>query len=78
MPCMTLAPIVDELAGEFAGKVKVGKLDVNQSPDIADQYKVQFIPTLVLFHNGQEVNRTGLPRGDAKAALSNWIQQSLK
>ena len=57
VPCRILAPVVDELAKEFAGKVKVGKIDLtdNNSPntELAIQYEVNAIPTVIVFKKGQ-------------------------
>lgn len=52
-PCKMLAPTIDEIAGEQAGKVAVYKLDIDQSPDIAQRYGVMSVPTLMVFENGQ-------------------------
>lgn len=52
-PCLALAPTIDELANEYAGKVKVGKLDIDAAPQIASQYRVGSIPTVIVFQNGQ-------------------------
>jgi thioredoxin 1 len=52
-PCKMLAPIVDELAEEKAGKLKVGKVNVDNNQDLAQQYNIRSIPTLLLFKNGQ-------------------------
>ena len=54
-PCRVIAPHVDAVAQEMAGKVKVFKLDVDTSPDIAGRYGVQSIPTLLIFKGGQRV-----------------------
>lgn len=56
-PCRAIAPIVDEIARELNDKLKVVKLDVDQNPEIAMQYGVQSIPTLLLFKGGKEVER---------------------
>ena len=65
---------MDEIAGEFAGKVKVGKIDVNRARATAGQYQIEVIPTLVLFKGGQEISRkTGAP---SKAALAQWLAQA--
>ena len=56
-PCLMLAPTIDELANEYHGRLKVGKLDVDQAPQVAAKYGVQNIPTVVLFVNGQAVER---------------------
>lgn len=56
-PCKRLDPIVHELAGEWGESVKVVKLDVDHSPDVAGQYQVMGVPTLMLFKGGQMVDR---------------------
>ena len=52
-PCKALAPIVDEVAAAYNGKVKVGKMDVDSSPNSPQRYGVRGIPTLLIFKNGQ-------------------------
>jgi thioredoxin 1 len=54
-PCKALAPIVDQLASELDGKVKVGKLDVDESQMIAGKYGVRGVPTVMVFKNGERV-----------------------
>lgn len=54
-PCRLVAPAVDAVAAEFAGRAKVLKLDVDENPEIAGRYSVQSIPTLLLFKGGQKV-----------------------
>jgi thioredoxin 1 len=56
-PCLALAPIIDELAEEYAGKVFVGKLNVDENPRTAKLFQVFSIPTLVVMKNGREVDR---------------------
>lgn len=55
-PCMMLAPVVEELAHELEGKVKVGKVNVDEQNELAIKYQVASIPTLLLFKNGELVN----------------------
>ncbi len=52
-PCRMIAPHVEALAGELAGRLKVGKLNVDENVDVPGRYRVQGIPTLLLFKNGQ-------------------------
>ncbi|NLO96569.1 MAG: thioredoxin [Peptococcaceae bacterium] len=52
-PCRMIGPIVEELADHYAGKIKVGKLNVDEESEIAGQYGIMSIPTLLLFKNGQ-------------------------
>lgn len=56
-PCKMAAPIIEELAGEYEGKVKIGKLDVDESGETASKYGVMSIPTVVMFKDGEEVDR---------------------
>lgn len=52
-PCKALAPIVDEVAAAYSGKITVGKMDVDQNPSTPQRYGVRGIPTLLIFRNGQ-------------------------
>jgi len=56
-PCRIIAPLVEELAGTYQGKVKFGKLNVDDHPQLAAQYRVMNIPTLLLFKGGREIDR---------------------
>ncbi|WP_433927679.1 thioredoxin [Sorangium cellulosum] len=56
-PCKRLAPIVDEIAEETAGQVKVVKLDVDESPAAAKRFDIRGLPTVVAFQNGEPVKR---------------------
>lgn len=56
-PCLMAAPIIEELAKEYEGKIKVGKLNVDDNPQTAAKYQVMSIPTVILFRDGQEVGR---------------------
>ena len=56
-PCRMIAPTVDQLAVEYAGKLKVVKLDVDQNPDVSGRLGVMSIPTLMVFKGGQMVER---------------------
>ncbi|HIM83279.1 MAG TPA: thioredoxin [Candidatus Marinimicrobia bacterium] len=51
-PCLAIAPMVEEIAADYAGKVKVGKLNVDNNPQTAMKYGVRSIPTLLFIHNG--------------------------
>ena len=67
-PCRVLGPLVDTLAGEKAGVVRVGKLNVDEHPDVAERYGIVSIPTLLLFRDGQLVDRRvgALPLDDLR------------
>lgn len=54
-PCRMVAPVIEELAGEYAGKVTVAKLDVDANPQTAMKYRVMSIPTIILFKDGNPV-----------------------
>lgn len=56
-PCKMIAPIVKEIADEYDGKILVGKVNVDEEPDLTMQYSVSSIPTLMVFKNGQLVNK---------------------
>lgn len=56
-PCKSIAPIVEELAGEYQSKVRIGKLNVDENPKTATQYGVRGIPTLLLFKEGKVINQ---------------------
>ena len=70
-PCKMIAPILDELAQEYAGRVRIGKVDIDQHQDLAAQYGISAIPTLLLFQAGQVVDQLrGLrSKRDLKASL---------
>lgn len=56
-PCRMIAPVVEELAGEYAGSVKVGKINIDENPNAAMNYGVSSIPTLMVFKSGEVVDR---------------------
>lgn len=56
-PCKMIAPVLEDVAGEYQGKVQIAKVNVDQSPAISREYNVSSIPTLVMFENGSEVER---------------------
>ena len=57
-PCRMLSPVVDELAAQYDGKVKFGKINVDEQPRLAMNYGVESIPTLLLFKGGRPVNKS--------------------
>ena len=70
-PCMMLSPVIAELAEELEGKVKVGKVNVDEQNELAMQYRVASIPTLLLFKNGELVKTSVgfMPKNDIIANL---------
>ena len=57
-PCKRLAPVLDEVANDLSGKAYVYKVDIDQNPDIAAQYRVSSVPTIIAFENGDIKNKT--------------------
>ncbi len=57
-PCRMLAPIVEEIANEYGGKIKVGKVNVDDEPELAGAFRVASIPTVVVMKNGKIVNQS--------------------
>jgi thioredoxin 1 len=74
-PCKRLAPTVDALATEYAGRVTVGKLNVDENPDTAFKFQIRGIPTLLIFKGGQLVeSKVGLaPKDDLKQAIDKHL-----
>jgi thioredoxin 1 len=75
MPCRMLAPTIDKLATEYAGRVKVGKLDTDANRDVSMKFGISAIPTVILFKNGEVFQKfVGLKsEKDFKAALDSAI-----
>ena len=74
-PCRMMGPTVDQVAADYAGKVKVGKLDVDANPRTAQQYQVVSLPTLIMFKGGEPVARVVGARGksDLLSELSDYL-----
>ncbi|MCS6960307.1 MAG: thioredoxin [Pseudanabaenaceae cyanobacterium SKYGB_i_bin29] len=74
-PCRMVAPVVDEIAEQYDGKIKVVKLNTDENPKIASEYGIRSIPTLMLFKDGQKVDTVvgAVP----KATLANTIEKYL-
>ena len=73
-PCRMMTPVVEQLASDFAGQVKIGKLDVDYNQEIAIRYGVMGIPTLGLFREGRLVDRlVGYPGG--AGPIRAWIEK---
>ncbi len=71
MPCRMVAPVVEEIADETAGRAYVGKVNVDEQGELAARYRVSSIPTLIVFENGREVRRT--VGAQDKEALMNFL-----
>ena len=75
-PCQMMAPVIEELSKELDGKVKVGKINVDESPVTAEKYGIMSIPTLILFKNGEPVKTLQGFRGkeDILGEISNSLE----
>jgi thioredoxin 1 len=74
-PCKIVSPTVEELATEYTGKVKVGKMNVDENPETAGQFGVMSIPTLMVFKSGQPIKTMVGAQG--KEAIVKMIQEAL-
>lgn len=74
-PCQVMGPVVDTVAGEYEGKVKVYKLNVDENPVTPSKYGVRGIPTLILFNKGEVVDRIvgAQPKGSVDTLLKKVI-----
>ena len=74
-PCKAIAPVLDELSGEYASKARIVKIDVDQNPNLAAQYGIRSIPTLFVFKNGEKVDATmGMqPKAQLAALLDKHL-----
>lgn len=74
-PCKMIAPVLDEIADEFAGKLKVAKLNIDDNPDTPPRYGIRGIPTLMLFKDGEvEATKVGAV---SKSQLTAFIDSNL-
>jgi len=74
-PCRVIAPILQELAGEMAGRVRVAKLNVDENPLTASRFRIQSIPSLLVFRGGREVER--LVGVQPKAEITRRLERVL-
>ena len=74
-PCKSLAPILEQLAGEYAGKAKIVKLDIDEAQNVASSYGIMAVPTLILFKGGKEQKKlTGFrPKPDLDSAIKSVL-----
>ena len=74
-PCKAIAPTIEEIAGDYAGKVKVGKLNVDQNQNTAMQYGVRSIPTLLIMKSGEVVSQIvgAVPKENITKALDEIL-----
>ena len=74
-PCRMVAPIVDEIATDFEGKIKVFKLNTDENPNVASQYGIRSIPTLMIFKGGQKVDTVvgAVPKTTLSSTISKYL-----
>ncbi|MGE5529593.1 MAG: thioredoxin [Patescibacteria group bacterium] len=75
-PCRMVGPIVEELAVEYEGKIKVGKVNTDENQKLASEYRVMSIPTLIVFKGGRPVDQVvgAMPKQALEKRLSGWLQ----
>ncbi len=73
-PCLRIAPMIEQLAVDYAGKVRVAKLNVDENPATAGKFGVQSIPTLLVFKDGELVDAVigAVPRSELERVLKKW------
>jgi len=74
-PCRVVAPIIDELVRDYAGKVSFGKLNVDENPQTSGRFEIMSIPTLLIMKNGSEIDRIigAVPRGVIEARIQRYL-----
>jgi thioredoxin 1 len=74
-PCRQIAPLIDQWAEKFAGKVKIGKVNIEDNPGISEKYDIQSIPTLMLFKGGEVSERFTGMNPSVKMNLESTLQE---
>lgn len=74
-PCRIIAPTIEELAKEYAGKVKIGKLNTDENSEVAARYKIMGIPTIIFFRDGQKVDQVvgAVPKQQLKSKIDGLL-----
>lgn len=75
-PCKMLGPVIEELSSDFNGKIKIAKLNVDENPMVSSRYSVMSIPTMILFKNGEPVEK--IVGFQPKAVLQRYLQSKLE
>ena len=74
-PCKMIAPVLEDVARDYAGRLTVAKLDVDSNPDVTQKFGIRGIPTLILFKDGKPVStKVGAA---PKSALKDWVASSI-
>ena len=74
-PCKMVAPILEDLSGDYAGKLTIAKVNIDENPMAPSKYGVRGIPTLLIFKNGEEVSRK--VGAMAKSKIEEWINEAV-
>lgn len=74
-PCKMMGPIIEDVAKEYEGKVKIGKLDIDESPKTTQENRIVSVPTMILFKNGakDDMRIGAIPREE----LKQWIEEAI-
>ena len=74
-PCKMMAPLVKELAEKYEGKIRIGKLNIDENLDTAQKYRVMSIPTFIVFKNGEKVDSTmgAVPKNGLEAMIERVL-----
>ncbi|CAN0448361.1 unnamed protein product [Phaeothamnion confervicola] len=75
-PCKAMAPALEQVATEMKGKLKVVKIDVDQNPGVTQKFRIQAMPTLIMFNGGKEVSRN-VGALVQKVKLESWVKSSV-
>ena len=75
-PCHLIAPVIEELPAAYEGRIRVGKLNIDEHPVTTQEYRIQSIPTLIFFKDGKEVDRIigAIPKRELTAKVDKMIQ----
>jgi thioredoxin 1 len=77
-PCRMVAPVVDDVANEYEGSVKVVKINTDENPSTATEYGIRSIPTLMIFKNGQRVDTVigAVPKSTLSSTLNKYLEKN--
>jgi len=74
-PCKMIAPSLDEIANELSGQIQIAKVNIDENPELATQFGVRSIPTLLMFKNGEVASN--MVGAAPKSRLSDWIREAM-
>ena len=73
-PCKYIAPFIEKMAAELDGRIKFGKVDVDQTPELAAQFGISGVPTLIMFRDGKRVDQ--MVGGASEKSLRGWVEKA--